>query len=71
MKLQAQLAPVPFLGPGGQRVVADGLWELKFMEKQLVFHGTLFCFMVFRKCSAMEEQFLWIKDSGPAAECVL
>lgn len=37
--LQAQLAPVPSLGTEGQGVMVDGPWELKVMEKQLVFHG--------------------------------
>lgn len=64
--------------PGHRGTGRDGWWSVgaeSYGETINVswksYLGTLFCFMVFRKCSAMEEQFLWIKDSGPAAECVL
>lgn len=61
-KLQAQLALVP-LACWGQGVEAGGAWELQIvMEKGLVLQasclGVLLGFMVFRKCFAVEEQFL-------------
>lgn len=72
-KLQTQLALVPSLGWWGQGGEAGGAWELEdsygetadASDKSLL--GTLFCFMVFRKCCAV--RFLWIIDSGPAAVC--
>lgn len=53
----------PALACWGQGVEAGGAWELQIvMEKELVLQasclGVLLCFMVFRKCFAVEEQFL-------------
>lgn len=54
-----------------------GGWELEESDGETVgasgksLLGTLFWFMVFRKCSAVEELFLWIMDSGPSAQSVL
>lgn len=55
---------------------AGGTWELQIvMEKELVLQaslsGVLLCFMVFRKCFAVEEQCLQVMGSDPAAERVL
>lgn len=64
--------------PGHRGTGSDGWWSVgaeSYEETAGVSWksclGTLFCFMVFRKCSPVEEQLLRIKDSGPAAECEL